>query len=138
MKVTSWRCTRDHPGFSRSTRTGSATHYFSRRFTGTAWDTIASLVTAKTSESGGLIIAVVVFVLGWVLQFVGHKYEGVKPAFVDDIVGLAIGPLFVMTELFFILRLKSALKKYVEDRVGPVMARRDGAAIGPANSNSSA
>jgi uncharacterized membrane protein YGL010W len=99
---------------------------------------IASLVTAKTSQSGGLIIAAVVFVLGWALQFLGHKYEGVKPAFVDDIMGLAIGPLFLMTEFFFMLRLKSTLKKYVEDRVGPVMARRDGAALDPASSASPA
>jgi uncharacterized membrane protein YGL010W len=96
---------------------------------------IASLVTAKTSESGGLFIAAVVFVLGWVLQFVGHKYEGVKPAFVDDIIGLAIAPLFVMTEVFFMLRLKPALKKYVEDRVGPVMAARNGANIGHASNH---
>ncbi len=96
---------------------------------------IASLVTAKTSESGGLIIAAIIFILGWALQFLGHKYEGVKPAFVDDIMGLAIGPLFVMTEVFFMLRLKPALKKYVEDRVGPVMAARNGANIGPASSH---
>src|SRR3546814_9523920 len=25
------------------------------------------------------------FVLGWVIQFVGHYYEGRKPAFVDDL-----------------------------------------------------
>lgn len=93
---------------------------------------IASLVTAKTSEWGGLVIAAISFILGWALQFLGHKYEGVKPAFVDDIMGLAIGPLFVMTEFFFMLRLKPTLKKYVEDRVGPVMPARNGISIGPA------
>ena len=35
------------------------------------------------------------FVLGWVIQFIGHWWEGRKPAFVDDLVGLVIGPLFV-------------------------------------------
>ncbi len=95
---------------------------------------VASLVTAKTSVPIALILAAVIFVAGWALQFLGHKYEGVKPAFTDDVMGLAIGPLFVMTEVFFLLRLKPMLKKYVEDRVGPVLAVRDGALIGPVDS----
>jgi uncharacterized membrane protein YGL010W len=39
------------------------------------------------------------FVLGWVFQLVGHVWEGRKPAFVDDVSGLAIGPLFIVFEL---------------------------------------
>ena len=42
-----------------------------------------------------------IFVGGWILQFIGHHFEGKKPAFVDDIMGLAIGPLFVVAELGF-------------------------------------
>ena len=33
------------------------------------------------------------FAVGWVIQFVGHYYEGRKPAFVDDVMGLLVGPL---------------------------------------------
>ena len=43
------------------------------------------------------------FVLGWVIQFIGHKYEGRKPAFVDDLVGLLVGPMFVVAEALFAL-----------------------------------
>ena len=93
---------------------------------------LASLVAAYTSTSAGLGIAAAFFIIGWAIQFVGHKYEGMKPAFLDDLIGLAIGPLFVMTELFFILGVKRQLKKYVEDHVGPVLAERNGAPIGPA------
>ena len=57
--------------------------------------------------------------------------EGMKPAFTDDAIGLAIGPLFIMTELFFALGLKAGLKEYVEARVGPLLAARNGAPIGP-------
>jgi uncharacterized membrane protein YGL010W len=39
------------------------------------------------------------FVLGWVFQLVGHVWEGREPAFVDDVSGLAIGPLFIVFEL---------------------------------------
>ena len=42
----------------------------------------------------------------------------------DDLMGLVIGPLFVMTEVFFMLGLKPKLKQYVEARVGPVVAKR--------------
>jgi uncharacterized membrane protein YGL010W len=69
--------------------------------------------------------ALAIFIVGWVLQFWGHKFEGMKPAFFDDLMGLVIGPLFVMTEVFFMLGLKPKLKQYVEARVGPVVAKRE-------------
>ena len=83
------------------------------------------------SASATLSTAAAIFVAGWIIQFVGHKYEGMKPAFFDDFMGLAIGPLFVMAEVFFMLGWKPALQQYVEARVGPTLAARDGAPIGP-------
>lgn len=38
----------------------------------------------------------VVFVLAWIGQFIGHKIEGAKPSFFDDLRFLLIGPLFVL------------------------------------------
>ncbi|MCF5546583.1 DUF962 domain-containing protein [Pseudomonas salomonii] len=64
------------------------------------------------------------FVVGWVIQFVGHYYEGRKPAFVDDVSGLIVGPLFVVAELAFVLGLRHGLKEQIEQRSGPV-ERRD-------------
>ena len=63
------------------------------------------------------------FVLGWVIQFVGHYYEGRKPAFVDDVSGLIVGPLFVVAELAFLLGLRHDLKEQIEQRAGPVRTR---------------
>lgn len=54
------------------------------------------------------------FVVGWIFQFVGHYFEGRKPAFVDDIIGLAIGPLFVVAEVIFMLGLKKELQSKIE------------------------
>ena len=59
------------------------------------------------------------FVLGWVIQFVGHKYEGRKPAFVDDLVGLLVGPMFVVAEALFALGWGKPLLAAIEARVGP-------------------
>ncbi len=52
-----------------------------------------------------LIWSVGIFVVGWIIQFIGHYYEKKKPAFMDDVIGLAIGPLFVLAEFVFLLRL---------------------------------
>jgi uncharacterized membrane protein YGL010W len=44
-----------------------------------------------------LRIAVALFVLGWVLQFVGHiRYEKKSPAFMKNAGHLLIGPLWVL------------------------------------------
>ncbi len=70
---------------------------------------------------------------GWVLQFIGHAYEGRKPAFVDDIVGLVIGPLFVAAEAGFLLGWRREVQAAIEARVGPVgalSARERGAVLG--------
>ncbi|MCH8180866.1 MAG: DUF962 domain-containing protein [Proteobacteria bacterium] len=70
--------------------------------------------TAWLSSSLGLFFG------GWVLQFIGHWYEGRKPAFVDDLVGLVIGPLFVVAEAGFLMGLRREVQDAVEARVGPV------------------
>lgn len=57
------------------------------------------------------------FIVGWIIQFIGHYYEGRKPAFVDDIMGLAIGPLFVVAELAFMCGLRKPLQEETEKRL---------------------
>lgn len=64
-----------------------------------------------------------IFGVGWVIQFIGHYYEGRKPAFMDDIVGLLIGPLFVMAEMGFGLGLRREVQQAIEARSGPVRQR---------------
>lgn len=61
-----------------------------------------------------------VFVVGWVFQFIGHFYEGRKPAFVDDLVGLLVGPLFIVAEVAFFLGLRREVQQQVEALAGPL------------------
>lgn len=89
----------------------------------------ASEITARMGTGAVLWLALLIFVVGWALQFLGHKYEGMKPAFFDDIRQLLIGPIFVCAEAFFLLGAKPQLRRYIEQRVGPTVARRDGAPI---------
>jgi uncharacterized membrane protein YGL010W len=41
-----------------------------------------------------------IFVLAWIFQFIGHKIEGKKPSFLQDIVFLLIGPLWTLHTIF--------------------------------------
>jgi uncharacterized membrane protein YGL010W len=83
---------------------------------------------AAQSTTLWLASAVILFAVGWVIQFVGHAFEGRKPAFVDDLVGLLIGPLFITAEAGFALGLRSGLRHAVENQVGPTIIRRTAAA----------
>lgn len=59
------------------------------------------------------LIAIGVFIVGWIIQFIGHAYEKAKPAFVDDLNQLLIGPFFLMAEVYFMLGLEKALEKEI-------------------------
>jgi uncharacterized membrane protein YGL010W len=84
----------------------------------------AGHILAAQSTMVWLSSGIGMFVVGWVIQFVGHYYEGKKPAFVDDVSGLIVGPLFVVAELAFMVGLREELKQQIEQRSGPV-ERRD-------------
>jgi len=63
------------------------------------------------------------FVVGWIIQFIGHYYEGKKPAFADDLVGPTSRPMFVAAEVLFSLGLARGLQHEIERRVGPTVLR---------------
>jgi len=63
------------------------------------------------------------FVVGWIVQFVGHYYEGRKPAFADDLVGLLVGPMFVTLELAAMAGFFRGLVADIERHAGPTVIR---------------
>jgi len=63
------------------------------------------------------------FVVGWIIQFVGHYYEGRKPAFADDLVGLLVGPMFVVLELLAMAGGFKSLMGQIERHAGPTHLR---------------
>jgi len=60
------------------------------------------LLNAYMEKSGLplLWIAVILFVIAWVFQFIGHKIEGKKPSFFKDLQFLLIGPAWIVNQLF--------------------------------------
>ena len=47
-----------------------------------------------------LWLAIGVFVVAWIAQFIGHKIEGKKPSFFTDVVYLLIGPIWVLAKFY--------------------------------------
>ena len=84
---------------------------------------LASHQVAYGGLASWLVWGVGMFVVGWLIQFVGHWYEGRKPAFVDDIAGLLVGPMFVTAEAMFMLGWNKPLLAEIERRAGPTVLR---------------
>ncbi|MFZ5756736.1 MAG: DUF962 domain-containing protein [Pseudomonadota bacterium] len=59
------------------------------------------LMNIERSGLSVLWFSVVLFVVMWILQFIGHAVEGKKPSFFQDLQFLMIGPAWVMA---FLLR----------------------------------
>ena len=61
---------------------------------------VGALAIVQALGSWVLPVSVAVFVLAWIAQFVGHRIEGKKPSFFEDLQYLWVGPLFVVTKLY--------------------------------------
>ncbi|QPF74782.1 DUF962 domain-containing protein [Roseateles sp. DAIF2] len=78
---------------------------------------------AAVSTGSWLAWGIGAFIVGWIIQFVGHYYEGKKPAFVDDLVGLLVGPMFVVGEALFALGWGRGMLAEIERQAGPTHLR---------------
>lgn len=83
---------------------------------------VSALVAAQPTMFW-LVTGIGLFIIGWVFQFIGHFYEGKKPAFVDDVMGLIIGPLFVVAEFAFLCGLRKELQGQIDSVSGPVQRK---------------
>jgi len=70
----------------------------------------------------GWIAFGVLFVGGWILQLVGHVFEGRKPALADNLFQIFVAPIFLCAELFFALGYKPRLHSAVEERAKQLRA----------------
>lgn len=69
-----------------------------------AFFVVLTLITSQLyALLGGkplLYLAIGVFVVAWIGQFIGHKIEGRKPSFLTDLKYLLIGPAWLMSKVF--------------------------------------
>jgi uncharacterized membrane protein YGL010W len=57
----------------------------------------------QSIEQSGLAlwqVSLGLFVLAWIVQFWGHKVEGKKPSFLEDVQFLMIGPAWLMSFIY--------------------------------------
>ena len=55
---------------------------------------------ADYSSARLAVYALIIFTLAWIGQFIGHKIEGKKPSFLQDVQFLLIGPAWLMHFIF--------------------------------------
>jgi uncharacterized membrane protein YGL010W len=56
-----------------------------------------------------LIVFVAVFVGGWIIQLVGHAFEGKRPALADNVLQIFNAPLFLTAEVLLLLGVRKEL-----------------------------
>jgi uncharacterized membrane protein YGL010W len=56
------------------------------------------------------------FIGGWIVQLVGHGFEGRKPALADNLFQIFVAPIFLAAEVFFALGYKPALHQRINQR----------------------
>ena len=93
-----------HPVVAVAVTLGSLYYYtrLSRGFAaGMAVMSAAMLgILAMMPDMTVLPVSIAIFVVAWIGQFIGHKIEGKKPSFFEDLRFLLIGPLFVLSFLY--------------------------------------
>jgi uncharacterized membrane protein YGL010W len=98
-----------HPLLALAAVAASMVYYFklSRPFAlgMLAMSAVMLAVLAMMPPLTVLPLSIAIFVVAWIGQFIGHKIEGRKPSFLDDLRFLLIGPLFVLSFLYRRLRL---------------------------------
>jgi uncharacterized membrane protein YGL010W len=71
---------------------------------------------AALGTLSGWIWFAILFVGGWILQLVGHVFEGRKPALADNLFQIFVAPIFLCAEIFFALGYKPGLHRGVQER----------------------
>jgi uncharacterized membrane protein YGL010W len=63
---------------------------------------LAALMVFPLTRLGDatLPVAIAVFVVAWVGQFAGHRIEGKKPSFVEDVRFLLVGPAWLLGDFY--------------------------------------
>ena len=77
----------------------------------------AAKLAAATGVASGWIWFGAFFVGGWILQLVGHVFEGRKPALADNLFQIFVAPIFLVAEVFFALGFKRDVLEKVEARL---------------------
>ncbi|MCD6048413.1 MAG: conserved rane protein of unknown function [Gammaproteobacteria bacterium] len=76
---------------------------------------LMALVTTWLTLDGATLLSLwlflICFVMGWIIQFIGHAFEGRKPALMDNLSQVFTAPLFVVIEILWMLGYRKDLQR---------------------------
>jgi uncharacterized membrane protein YGL010W len=81
----------------------------------------AEALGAALGPSSTWVASGVLFVGGWVLQFLGHHYEGKRPALISNLFQGFVGPMFLVAETMVVMGYRTDLANAMGE--GDVTAR---------------
>lgn len=67
---------------------------------------ICSWIAFPRPSIGTFIAFIILFVGGWILQFIGHTFEKNKPAFFTSLSQALIAPLYLLVELLKVMKIE--------------------------------
>ena len=76
----------------------------------------AAEIIAALPIQEGVAWFLLLFAGGWVIQLIGHVFEGRKPALADNLFQIFVAPVFLCAEIFFALGYKPQLHAAVQKR----------------------
>jgi uncharacterized membrane protein YGL010W len=80
-----------------------------------AWYAAHAMAAALGSTQAVWMAFLALFAAGWILQFLGHHYEGKRPALVDNIFQGFIGPMFLVAETLVMMGRRTDLAEAMGD-----------------------
>jgi uncharacterized membrane protein YGL010W len=76
---------------------------------------VVTLVSEQSADRIWVVVAVC-FIGGWIIQFVGHIFEGRRPALTVNALQVFMAPPFLIAEVLFVLGFQSWLRREIETR----------------------
>jgi uncharacterized membrane protein YGL010W len=83
---------------------------------------------AQQSALAVWVTFAVLFVGGWIVQLVGHAFEGRKPALLDNLLQALIAPVFLVAEVGFRLGFRKELHQAMARRMPDYLPKAGAAA----------
>lgn len=81
------------------------------------WYAARALADALATATSIWTAFAVLFIGGWILQFVGHHYEGKRPALLDNLFQAFIAPMFLVAEILVLRGVRPDLAALMGDRI---------------------
>ncbi|HKX39213.1 MAG TPA: Mpo1-like protein [Burkholderiales bacterium] len=92
-------------------------------------------VIAGLGTAAGWTGFAALFIGGWILQLVGHAFEGRRPALVDNFFQIFVAPIFLVAEAFFALGYKPEVRRAVQQRASELSSSGRTASAAPSSAS---